>query len=268
MCQPFILHYVSSFEVELMATKQGLMWKVMEEHLPRNKVMSVDDICNVINLHIKLQPDDFDKAAPNSNDLRWRRNVRNILQARKKTSKILWISHDAYLMPSTSDKVELNSSFPKHTKMSKEQFEKLQEIRKKIGEAGEKFVLDKERERLSGAGRHDFADKVIQISEKDVRAGYDILSFEETGEERYVEVKTSVGNSNVFEFSAHELDVSKAYGKRYCIYMVRDIGDKPTMKIIRDPASKIGDQLSINPSSYICEYFASDGSSKRSKKRK
>lgn len=66
--------------------------------------------------------------------------------------------------------------------MSKENFDKLQEIRRQIGEQGEKFVYDREIRNLIAAGRNDLAQKVDWVSLRDVGAGYDIESFNINGE--------------------------------------------------------------------------------------
>src|SRR5580658_8867394 len=63
-----------------------------------------------------------------------------------------------------------------------------------LGKAGESFVLELERRQLTGLQRPDLADKVRWIAEEDGDgAGYDILSFDRTGRERLIEVKTTNG---------------------------------------------------------------------------
>jgi hypothetical protein len=65
---------------------------------------------------------------------------------------------------------------------------------RKLGEQGEQFVLDLERRRLRDAGRLDLEAKVEWISNaQGDGAGYDLRSFEETGAEVFIEVKTTKG---------------------------------------------------------------------------
>lgn len=63
--------------------------------------------------------------------------------------------------------------------------------RERVGLEGELFVFEAERARLREANQEDWADRVQLVSSHDDSAGYDILSFEETGSERHIEVKTT-----------------------------------------------------------------------------
>ena len=63
-----------------------------------------------------------------------------------------------------------------------------------LGRQGEEKVLLFERLRLNTVGRFDLARKVRWISQEDGDgAGFDILSFDEAGKERLLEVKTTAG---------------------------------------------------------------------------
>ena len=65
-----------------------------------------------------------------------------------------------------------------------------------LGEAGEKFVLEYEKRFLNLIGRRDLADGVRWVSKLEGDgAGYDILSFSDKGDQKFVEVKTTVGGS-------------------------------------------------------------------------
>jgi hypothetical protein len=95
---------------------------------------------------------------------------------------------------------------------------------KKLGDRGEKIVLDLEIKKLKDAGRKDLAKKVERVSLKSDSYGYDILSFETDGAEKYIEVKATrakVGSANFF-FTANELREAKE-SKNYFIYMVYDV---------------------------------------------
>src|SRR5690606_26774598 len=61
-----------------------------------------------------------------------------------------------------------------------------------LGRAGEKLALMFEVNRLHAAGKSRLADKIEHISEsRGDGAGFDILSFDEDGRERFIEVKTT-----------------------------------------------------------------------------
>ena len=65
-----------------------------------------------------------------------------------------------------------------------------------LGKAGEEFVVDVERRQLTGADRPDLARKVRWVAAEDGDgAGYDVLSFDATGRERLLEVKTTNGSA-------------------------------------------------------------------------
>ena len=67
--------------------------------------------------------------------------------------------------------------------LNEEQFYQILERKKEIGRKGEEFVVDFERKALTAAGRTDLIDKVKRISIENVSAGFDILSFDENGNE-------------------------------------------------------------------------------------
>jgi Domain of unknown function (DUF3883) len=91
-----------------------------------------------------------------------------------------------------------------------------------LGAAGEEFTLRFEAQRLWLAGRKELADRVEQVSRtRGDAAGYDVLSFEETGRERLIEVKTTTfGPYTPFFCSRHEVNVSAENADQYYVYRV------------------------------------------------
>ncbi|HEV8575001.1 MAG TPA: DUF3883 domain-containing protein, partial [Dehalococcoidia bacterium] len=86
------------------------------------------------------------------------------------------------------------------------------------GRLGEEFVLNHERRALRRAGRSDLADGVRWISQESVAEGYDILSYEVSGDPKWIEVKSTVGISRSFEMSDLEWRTCCAAGAKYYIY--------------------------------------------------
>lgn len=80
-----------------------------------------------------------------------------------------------------------------------------------LGRAGEERVLAHERLALRAAGRDDLARKVRWVSEEDGDgAGYDIASFEQDGQSRLIEVKTTNGwDRTPFHITRNELAVAE-----------------------------------------------------------
>jgi hypothetical protein len=92
---------------------------------------------------------------------------------------------------------------------------------KKLGDRGEKIVMDLESKRLKDAGRNDLAKKIERVSLKSDADGYDILSFESDGTERYIEVKATrsrVGAANFF-LTVNEFNTAMQLSN-YFIYIV------------------------------------------------
>jgi hypothetical protein len=89
-----------------------------------------------------------------------------------------------------------------------------------LGLAGEQFVLNFERARLLSLGKGGMAGRIEHTSR--VRGdgeGYDILSFEESGRERLIEVKTTkYGRETPFFVSSNELAVSESHTDQYHLY--------------------------------------------------
>lgn len=120
------------------------------------------------------------------------------------------------------------------------------------GSKGEAIVMRYERDRLALLGREDLSHKVRRISTDDDTVGYDVESFEENGEPRYVEVKTSTGNSKAVRFfmSANEMRKSKSLDN-YFIYYVDAINTKkPRIIPIKCP---LENKLAISTDTYLLE---------------
>jgi len=120
-----------------------------------------------------------------------------------------------------------------------------------IGSKGERIVLELERRRLKEEGEVILANKVKQVSLDDDALGYDILSFEANGDERYIEVKTTKNNNSSMSFyvSLNEYAVGKV-NKNYFIYYVEDIESmSPKVTIIENPIDS--SKFYISPDGYI-----------------
>jgi len=109
------------------------------------------------------------------------------------------------------------------------------------GEAAEFFALEYEQIRLVGVPN---SRKIKRISDIDVTAGYDIVSFESNdsqGYDRFIEVKSFSGKPQFF-WSQNEIETASSLGDKYYIYLV-DI-EKMTdgnyhPVVIRNPAETV-----------------------------
>lgn len=118
-----------------------------------------------------------------------------------------------------------------------------------LGLAGEEFVVRVEQARLIHAGHEQLAGRVEHMSR--VRGdglGFDILSFEETGSDRLIEVKTTKhGRETPFFVSRNEVAVSQVERVRYQLYRVFDFRTVPRLFAL---AGSLDASCVLEPASY------------------
>jgi hypothetical protein len=124
---------------------------------------------------------------------------------------------------------------------------------RKLGRAGEELVFEFERERLKQRHRPDLANKIRWISEEDGDgAGYDILSFDEKGRERFLEVKTTVGSDTTpFYITRNELSLSSERPEAFRLCRVFDFSIRPRMFELAPP---LRDFVYLSPLSYEASF--------------
>jgi hypothetical protein len=113
-------------------------------------------------------------------------------------------------------------------------------LNRSLGKAGEEFVLDLERRRLSEADRSDLARKIRWVAAEDGDgAGYDIRSFEPSGQERLLEVKTTNGSARTpFFLSRNECEVATERPEDWRIYRVHCFAKHPRIFTIAPPLDR------------------------------
>ena len=137
-------------------------------------------------------------------------------------------------------------------KFTLDQLLKRQEEQSKRGLEAEEFVLRLEKQRLPGK-----AAKIKRISDFDVAAGYDVVSYEDADSaayDRFIEVKCYIGSPH-FYWSENECDVAKIKGDKYILCLVDYTRmDEPgyVPEYISDPYTHIfeGNQWMVNTASY------------------
>ena len=89
---------------------------------------------------------------------------------------------------------------------------------------GEELVLHYEKWQLTAAWKENLADQVLWISkEEGDGAGFDILSRNTNGTDKYIEVKTTkLGKETPFFFSRNELLFSQSKPNDYHLYRLFD----------------------------------------------
>lgn len=109
-----------------------------------------------------------------------------------------------------------------------------------LGNAGEEFAVAFEHARLHAAGQKKLADRVEHVSStKGDGLGYDILSYDETGKERFIEVKTTAfGKETPFFISKNEVEFSKANEGYFHLYRLFEFRKAPRMFDLRGAVTK------------------------------
>ena len=105
---------------------------------------------------------------------------------------------------------------------------------KKLGDAGEEFVVHYEKVKLIKLDRPDLAERVVWASEEiGDGLGYDISSFDTEGQPIQIEVKTTrSGLKSPFYISPTELEASEDLAKGYRLYRVFNYGSDPKIFIL------------------------------------
>ena len=127
---------------------------------------------------------------------------------------------------------------------------------KKVGDAGEKIVFGYEQKRLIELGLEDLSSHVRWLADEGEHPGYDILSYNEDGSERWIEVKTSKGSAiSVIEITENERKTAEAAPEgRYWIYLVTKVFTRPQLTPIQDPVRNLSwDEENPSPVSWKLE---------------
>jgi len=124
---------------------------------------------------------------------------------------------------------------------------------RKTGLAGEKCVYESEIAHLAAQGRSDLAKKVQWTSQElGDGAGYDILSFSRDGQERFLEVKTTIGHKRTpFFLSGNERDFADEEPERSRIFRLYEWGRAPKAFLIKPP---LNNNLILEPTAYRASF--------------
>ena len=124
---------------------------------------------------------------------------------------------------------------------------------RKLGREGEELVFHFERQRLRLQNRDDLSKKVKWISQEEGDgAGYDILSFDHQGNERLLEVKTTVGSDiTPFYITRNELSLSSERPEAFRLCRVFDFSMHPQMFELTPPLDNF---VHLSPLSYEASF--------------
>ncbi|MDH4555705.1 DUF3883 domain-containing protein [Pseudomonas sp. BN417] len=105
------------------------------------------------------------------------------------------------------------------------------EANRKLGRAGEQWVIEFEQQRLTDMGNPELFQRLDWVADmQGDGAGFDILSFEDAVRHRFIEVKTTNGSvASSFLVSHNELEFSKEVGDQFYLYRVFQFREGPRL---------------------------------------
>ena len=122
-----------------------------------------------------------------------------------------------------------------------------------LGLAGEEFIVQFEHWRLVAMGQPRLADKVDHVSQsKGDGLGYDVLSYEADGKERFIEVKTTTfGRDTPFFVSRGELALSSAAKDQFHLYRLFEFRKTPRLF---DLPGALNQHCTLDPVTYRASF--------------
>lgn len=138
----------------------------------------------------------------------------------------IWVSR-----PKPSQVREQPASYTPRFAAAKRDYLSLEARNRSLGHAGELLVLELEARRLHAAGKKSLSNRIEHVAATQGDGlGFDVLSFEENGRERLIEVKTTAfGKFTPFFVSRTELKRSEIDAERYRLYRLFDFRTQPRL---------------------------------------
>lgn len=119
---------------------------------------------------------------------------------------------------------------------------------KDLGDAGEELVKQYEIKYLEEQGMYKQASAVKIVKDGE---GYDVLSFDELGNKKYIEVKTTTGKDlTPFYLSANEVAFMRVNIHNYKIYRVFNYDEENNSGQFFEIAGEVESQLLMKPTQY------------------
>lgn len=122
-----------------------------------------------------------------------------------------------------------------------------------LGIAGEEFVVRFEHWRLHQLGKTKLADRVEHVSQtKGDGLGYDVLSFDTNGKERFIEVKTTAfAKETPFFVTRNELDFSKDASDHFVLCRLFEFRQTPRFFALN---GALDQHCSLDPVTYRASF--------------
>ncbi|MFL2972593.1 MAG: MrcB family domain-containing protein [Candidatus Thalassarchaeaceae archaeon] len=121
---------------------------------------------------------------------------------------------------------------------------------RKVGNAGEKAVIELEKKKLIEAQRSDLVKKIVHEADLGNYPGYDISSYNPDGSKRRIEVKASKGKISGVIMTNNEKNAAEKYGPEFVLAIVENVFKKPTIQYLQDPLKKLRSKNNPTPHSW------------------
>ncbi|MGB4775215.1 MAG: DUF3883 domain-containing protein [Daejeonella sp.] len=205
-------------------TPQETIRQVLSESIPKDKWLHITDIYKLFEQsHKDFRPDDFLPLADYNSQEQWKRNIRVALRQFKLRNLILWNGNEKYLFPGFDEiSNEEIPSLTQNSGISEQKFWEQLERKRIIGIKGEEFVVEYEKQSLLKLNLIELAEKVKRVSDENVANGYDVISYSPDGQDKFIEVKTTITSKYEFEISSNELKRAKQLSDNYFLYFIRN----------------------------------------------
>ncbi|KAF0200260.1 MAG: hypothetical protein FD170_3615 [Bacteroidetes bacterium] len=127
-------------------------------------------------------------------------------------------------------------------------FQAIAKVQKDLGDKGETLVKQREIDFLKEKKLHDKAALVDIVQDG---KGFDVYSFDESGNEKFIEVKTTTGNEySPFYLSENEFHFMRLKKNQYSIYRVYNFDEENNFAMFFELSGDIEKQLIMEPSQY------------------
>lgn len=155
--------------------------------------------------------------------------------------------------PSIEDLPLAELTAPKVRLPRKVDFAARDESNRRLGRAGEQWVIEFEHRRLQDAGMAELLQRVDWVSDRlGDGTGFDILSYDRPDRERFIEVKTTNGPiRSSFIISRNELDFSHEAADSYYLYRLFQFRESPKLYVLRGDLTT---QLHLEPIDYRASF--------------
>lgn len=257
-----------------MTTSSSQLWAALQDILADGAWHTLQAIYGDVDRRLRWDGDDLRAEVGNAKQRAWQRNIRNVLGQQVKNGVVERASGARYRLPLADRAPDLPA--PESPPASTERpvshsvivpapnrkadggipvvahsprvidYAAAEMRNRALGSAGEEWVVQVERARLTAAGRPDLAARVSWAArDRGDGLGYDVESFDVNGATLHIEVKTTrAGSATPILITAAELAFSQASATSYRLYRVYNFDIAPRIFIL---SGDVRPQLDLTP---------------------